>query len=480
MESSTAESSPEKSSPVARIAAIAGIGVAALVVAIVLISAGGPYTVTARFENASQLVGGEEVVVAGTPVGSVDEVGLASNNEAAVTFTVSDEYAPLRAGTKVAVTPFSLSGIANRRVELELPPSGQAGDEIPDGGVLGQSETDSAVELDELFNTLDDRTVRNLKKVIRGLDVSYDGVGKEANRGLLYLNPFLFTSRRLFDELARDERALERMLVDTSTLTGALAERRDDVSALVGNLNRMMGAIGARRDSLSAAIAELPDFMRSFNTTAVNLRVALDDVDPLVDAAKPVAPRLRPFFREFRGAAGNLVPTVRDLDVTVRRRGRDNDLVDLTRLQPPLSRIALGPVRRDGTKKNPDSPSRRGAFPESTQALRDSLPQLQFLRAYTPELVGWFDDFSHSGIYDATGGIGRIGSSFNQFPVAEPNIPSVFQPPIDPETVFGSLFDTGNTRRCPGANERDPGDGSTPFTDNGRLNCDPSQVPPGP
>ncbi len=34
--------------------------------------------------------------------------------------------------------------------------------------------------------------------------------------------------------------------------------------------------------------------------------------------------------------------------------------------------------------------------------------------------------------------------------------------------------------RCPGTNERDPGDGSTPFTDNGTLPCDPDQVPLGP
>jgi phospholipid/cholesterol/gamma-HCH transport system substrate-binding protein len=463
-----------------RIAAVGGLLAAALAVAILLLAGGGPYEVTAKFENASQLVGSEQVVVAGTPVGSVEEVGLGSSNEAEVTFTVSDEYAPLKDGTRAEVTQFSLSGVANRQIELTLPSDDRAGAEIPDGGVLEQSDTVSAVELDQLFNTLDDRTVRNLKKVIRGLDVSYNGVGRQANRGFRYLNPFLFTSRRLFDELARDERALERMLVDTSALTGALADRRDDVSALVGNLNRMMGAIGDQSDSLSAAVADLPRFMRSFNTTSVNLRAALDDLDPLVDASKPVAPRLRPFFREVRAAARDLVPTIRDLDRTVRRRGRDNDLVELTRLQPPLSRIALGPVRRDGTGETPDSPRRRGAFPESTEALEDSLRQLQFLRAYTPELVGWFDDFSHSGIYDATGGIGRIASSFNQFPVAEPNLPSVFQPPIDTSVVFGRLFDTGNTRRCPGANERDPGDGSTPFTDNGRLNCDPSQVPLGP
>jgi phospholipid/cholesterol/gamma-HCH transport system substrate-binding protein len=224
----------------------------------------------------------------------------------------------------------------------------------------------------------------------------------------------------------------------------------------------------------------LPRFMRSFNTTAVNLRSALDDVDPLVDAAKPVAPLLRPFFRELRGASSRLVPTVRDLDQVVRRGGKDNDLVEFTRLQVPLSRIALGPVHRDGTKRGADRPSRPGAFPETERALRDSLPQLAFLRPYTPELVGWFDDFSHSGIYDANGGIGRISTTFNSFSAASPGVPSLFQPPINPSTVFGSLLDTGNLERCPGANERDPGDGSTPFTEGGRLDCNPSQVPVGP
>ena len=32
--------------------------------------------------------------------------------------------------------------------------------------------------------------------------------------------------------------------------------------------------------------------------------------------------------------------------------------------------------------------------------------------------------------------------------------------------------------RCPGALERDPGDGSAPFTDGGAINCDPDLVPP--
>ena len=59
--------------------------------------------------------------------------------------------------------------------------------------------------------------------------------------------------------------------------------------------------------------------MRNANTTFVNLRAALDDVDPLVDASKPAARELRPFLAQLRAAAADAVPTVTDLDAIVKR-----------------------------------------------------------------------------------------------------------------------------------------------------------------
>ena len=51
----------------------------------------------------------------------------------------------------------------------------------------------------------------------------------------------------------------------------------------------MLGTIGAQQSSLASAVGQLPDFMRQFDTTAVNLRAALDDVQPLINATRPVA-----------------------------------------------------------------------------------------------------------------------------------------------------------------------------------------------
>lgn len=476
------------SAAVSRIAALIALGVA--IVAIVLLLSGGDddYEVTATFENASQLVPGNEVIVGGVRAGSVKTIELGPNGEAQVSFTVDEEYAPLRRGTTATVRSYSLSGIANRQIQLTLPASGQGGEEIPSGGTLSQSETVSEVDLDEVFNTLDQKTVEDFKHVIQGFEISYDGVGPQANRGFKYLNPFLSTSRGLFGELAFDKRALENLIVDTSQLSGALAARAPEVSALVGNLDRMMGAIGSQKEALAESVSKLPDFMREANTTFVNLRAALDDVDPLVEASKPAAKELQPFMAALRGAAADAVPTIRDLDAIVSRPGQDNDLVELTSDQPSLARRAVGSGAPDcGADPTTDFASAQddefgqGAFGESACALRNGNPTLAQLRPYTPELVGWFDDFSHPAAFDAEGGIGRIGTSFNQFTPSGPGAIPNLGMPVSPGDLLGQgIVQTDLDTRCPGTNDRPLpaglGEGGIPFTDAGTVACDPDHL----
>ncbi len=450
---------------------------------------GEEYRVTAEFQNASQLVNGNEVLIGGLNAGLVKEIELGDQGQALVTFTVDEQFAPLPRGTVATVRQNSLSSVAGRQVQLTLPPAGDSGAEIEDGGTLTQEETVSAVDLDEVFNTLDTKTVKDFKRVIKGFRDSYEGVTKQANAGFRYSNPFLSTSRQVFGELTRDTRAFESLIVDTAKLSGLLAERRSDVSALVGNANAALGAIGNQRAALARAINLLPGFMRQANTTFVNLRAALTDLNPLVAASLPVADRLRPFFAEFRAAARDAVPTIRDLSEIVRRPGKANDLVELTRSQVPLARAAVGSGAPDcgsdpanDFDQAADDDFSQGALGETTCALTNSLPQISNLRAFTPELVGWFDGFSTSGSLDASGGLGRIAATFNAFSPSPSGLSNLLLP-VDVGDALEGLspsFDVNNNARCPGSLERDPGDGSTPFTDGGNLNCDPSQVPTGP
>lgn len=499
---------------IGRVAALVALAIGVVVVFMLLTGGGEEYEVTAEFENASQLVTGNEVVVGGASVGTVSEIELGPESQALVTFTVSEDYAPLRRGTTATVRSPSLSQIAGRQVQLSLPPDASAGPPIDSGESLSLAETVSQVDLDQLFNTLSPKTIKDLKHVIEGFEQSYDGVGPQANEGFKYLNPLLSTSRRLFGELNADQRAFENLIVDTSQLSGALAERAPDISALIGNLNLMMNAIGDRKERLAAAVAQLPDFMRRTNTTFVNLRVALDDLDPLVTASMPAVRELRPFMTQLRAAVADAVPTIIDLDAIVQRSGRDNDLVDLTLIQPDLTEVAVGsgspdcgsdPADVAELQAPADDDFDQGAFGEAVCALRNGEPTLGYFRAYTPELVGWFDDFGHSGAIDAIGGIGRIGTTLNAFSLSATGVPDVPLPPplgdlLGPltdlvpldEAGMVSALDTGNDRRCPGGgSERplgvaDPSDDSVPFTDGGALtadgvgDCDPTHVAPGP
>ncbi len=162
------------------------------------------------------------------------------------------------------------------------------------------------------------------------------------------------------------------------------------------------------------------------------------------------------------------MPTLRDLDQVIETPGPDNDLVDLTKLQNPLTKIAIGPVHRHGKK-------RQGAFPESVDSLDGSLKQLAFFRAYSPELTGWFDDFGHSGIVDANGGIGRDRR--------RPSTPSRSAPTACPDLLGGvqtpqaqiAGMSTGNLERCPGSNERPAPDGTNPFTETARSTATPTR-----
>jgi phospholipid/cholesterol/gamma-HCH transport system substrate-binding protein len=469
------------STVVGRVAAVLALIGAVVVVLLLVLGGGSPYTVTAQFENASQLVTGNNVNVAGAPVGSVKEISLSDDGQALVTMEISDDaYSPLPQGTHATIRSQSLSGIANRYVALDLPaePSGET---IADEGTISQADTTSEVDLDQLFNTLDKPTVESIKRVIRGFARSYQGVGPQANRGFYYLNPFLSTSRRLFSELNSDQANLEALVVDAAGLTSTLDAKSPEIAELVANLEGMLGTIGEQEASLASAVAQLPDFMRQFNTTAVNLRAALDDLQPLVNTSRPVARKLQPFVKRLRGFSRDAVPTIQDLNAIITRPGADNDLIELTALQDPLAAIGVGPVDRNGA-------SRPGALPASADSLRDSLPQVSTLRAYSPELTGWFDDFGHSGFPDAFGGIGRISTTLNAFTPGAPNVSvcgtvQILGGLCDVLTPPGLLSQLGLSglkylRRCPGANER--GLTEEQLTQGGTVDCDPSQTPVGP
>ena len=449
---------------------MAAIVLAVLVVVFVFLGRDDGYVVKARFQAATNVVKGNLVQVGGRKVGLIEDIQLADDGEAELTLAISDKrIVPLRSGTQATLRIASLSGSANRYVDLRIPPAG--GQPLKEGAVIGASDTTSAVEIDQLFNLFDPETRKGLKGFIRGQANQWRDDGELQNAGWQYVNPALVSARRLFAELNFDSKVLQEFVVNSSRLVTDLADRKDDVSRLVDELAQFTGAIAREEDNLQTSLRRLPPFMRRANSTFVDLRGTLDELDPVVNASKPVTPKLRAVLRELRPFAREAVPTVRDLSALVRSPGEDNDLIELAKSVPPLRDITVREVERNGKK-------RPGSFAQSTESLKGQTPHFAFFRPYTVDFTAWLDDFSHSGIYDANGSASRVATSVNAFAAVGGQLKLV-PPELRDDVRAAEPTAKMQTNRCPGATERPAADGSNPWKPTKDFNCDPSQIPPG-
>ena len=456
--------------PVGRAAAIAALAGVLVLLFLVLFADGPSYTVKARFQSAGQLVKGNRVQTAGRPIGTVETIELAEDGSAEVTLRIDDENVkPLRAGTEATIRLASLSGVANRYVDLHMPPA-ESREEIADGGLIPLEDTTTVVDIDHLFNLFDEKTRKGLRNVVRGFGASYEDKAREANEGWKYLNPSLVGARRLFEELSYDRRALERFVVDNAKLVTDISARRDDVVKLVDRLATTLNAIAVEKQSLQTAVGELPHFMRRANTTFVNLRATLDDLDPLIEESAPVTPKLRRVLAELRPFARDATPTFRSLAAVTRRPGEHNDLYELSESIFPFRDVTTRPGVYNGKE-------RPGAFATSTESLKAQTPQFAFQRPYVVDLTGWFDDFSHSGIYDANGSASRVSTNVSAFAFLNGQL--TFVPEELRSEVFNRVASTGQRNRCPGATERPAPDKSNPYKPSPTFNCDETQIPPG-
>jgi phospholipid/cholesterol/gamma-HCH transport system substrate-binding protein len=439
----------------ARLMTIALLAVAICVVAYLLFArAGAPYKVVLSLDNASQLVKGNQVKVGGVSVGSVSKLELGQDARARIEVTIDDDSVlPLHAGTRAEVRSTSLAGVANRYVALTPGPVNSA--ELDSGATIPAHDTQSEVDLDQLLNTLDARTVRDIKLLTRNGASALSGRGRPLARALTALNPALSQVDALERELLHDQGRFGRFLVESADVVTAVASRRPQLERLVASGRATMDEVASRDAALDSLLRHLPGTLRQTNTTLVNLRGALVDVDPTLRVARPVARPLANTLGLLRPVMQDARPVVRSLRNTIDRRGRA-DLIGVLRELPSLASKAVP------------------ALDSTTATVTDLLPIVTEARPYAPDAVGGlFNGFGGStgGYYDANGQYTRI--SFQSSAYSLESIASLL--PIPSSTPGLTGYQKGVTARCPGSAAQAAADRSNPRAIEG---CDPGQVPP--
>jgi phospholipid/cholesterol/gamma-HCH transport system substrate-binding protein len=437
---------------IARVAAVAALLTAIVVVALVVLGGSTTYTLHADFVDAGGLVTGDEVLMGPAKVGSVQSISLTGNGRAQVTMHIDSDAAPVREGTVARIYENSLSGIANKYVVLE--PAAPAAPPIPDGGTIGADHTYSFVSLDQVFDALDPVTRAGLQNVIKGEAASIQGKSVEANKTLKYLAPGLSSTSNLTAELDRNEPAFDGLLVQGAQAMQALASRSQQLSDLIGQTATTTGAIARQSQALQTALQLLPGTLTHATSTFAGLDSTLDVLDPLVAKSKIASRRLLPFTTSLNTFTKTAIPTVTALSDLIHNPAGTGDLTTLLLDTPKLARLA------------------HAAFPRLISAMNASQTQLDTLRQYTPDVIAALTNVGQaSAYYDANGHYVRVQPTFFAFGTDGLN-QLTSRPPSD---RYQGLEEA--SVRCPGGAVQPAPDGSAPQS---VPNCQPTQTPPGP
>ena len=434
--------------------AVGALGIVVLVAAYLVFSGGGGADYHLEMKEAGQLVRGDQVQVGGVPVGSVTDIALTPNFKARITIHVDSSLAPLHAGTISEIRVPSLTGVANRFVALTPGPNNQSA--LAPGTTLPANETREVVDLDQLFNTLNPKTRKGLQQVIQGSAEQYAGAGPALGKATEYFAPSFAAIDHFFTELTRDQSTFTSFLVESAKALTTLAAHKESLSGLVEHGDQTFQAIGSQQSSLARGLRQLPVTLNEGNKTFTQIPSTLTALTNLVNAQQPNTQALTTLFARLRPLVTTATPVVNNFSQAISRPGANNDLTDAFAALPALARELTT------------------ASPNGVRALQEAVPMTAFFGPYAPELQGAVRAFGQStAYYDANGHYARISPVTPSFTLGANNN---LTPASSPQQVLQAL-QTGQLRRCPGAATQPSADGSAPFTNNGRLGCDPTETP---
>ncbi len=268
---------------------------------------GGSYSVRAIFDDAAFVVSGEDVRIAGAPVGSISGSDVClkvspgcppgSLKKAAVTLSInSSGFTPFHADATCAIRPQSLIG----EKYVDCTPGTQSAPPLqrvssgPGAGdyLLPVTQTHSPVETDIVQNIYRDPVRQQLAIIIDELGTGLAARGSDLNAVIHRANPALGYTEQVLAILARQNRQLAQLATDSATVLRPLAADRRQIADFVVHANRTAVASAARAADIAKGFQLLPQFLRRLRPLMAALGALADQGTPLSASVAQAAPSL--------------------------------------------------------------------------------------------------------------------------------------------------------------------------------------------
>lgn len=283
--------------------------IAVLAVLIGNISFAPDRTYHALFTDATGVHEGDRVRLAGVEVGRVEGVELVDGDDgsrlAKVTFTVRDEV-PVYASAELLLRYENIVG--QRYLLIEERPGDRP--QLEAGATFPTTQTTPALDLTALFD--------GFQPLLRALDP--DQVNAFSTELVQALQGEAGTYRTLVEsaaaitsDLADRDEVIGRVLTNLDTVVGTVADRDDELTALIVQFRNLMAGLATDRDVIDAALPRLADMIDSTSGLLAEVRAPLDaDLAEL----RTVVAALRADREELDGSLARLPRKLRALSRT--------------------------------------------------------------------------------------------------------------------------------------------------------------------
>ena len=255
------------------------VAVATTVLGLTIANAqGGEHTAySATFTDASGLLPGDDVRIAGVVVGSVDKVAIVDRRMAEVDFSL-DAGQALPTSVTAAIRYKNLIG----QRFLALGQGAGAPGTLAAGGTIPVGRTTPPLNLTTLFN--------GFQPLFAALDP------EQVNR----------LSMEIVQVLQGEGGTVESLLASTASLTGAIADRDQVIGQVIDNLNQVLGTVNARDDQLSALIVTLRRLVSGLAADREPIGQAVASIGDLTQTTAGFLDDARPGLKADIAALGDL------------------------------------------------------------------------------------------------------------------------------------------------------------------------------
>ena len=221
----------------------------------------------AEFVDATGVVKGDDVRIAGVKVGTVEEIKVVDRTRALVTFTV-EEGTELNESTHAAIRYRNLVGQRYLSLTQEV---GDA-ETLSEGDKIPVGQTSPALDLTVLFN--------GFKPLFQAL--SPDDINK--------------LSYEIVQVFQGEGGTLENLLGHTASITQTLADRDQVIGDLIENLDYVLDHVADRDDQLSNLITSFRTLVSGLKDDREAILASLDGISALSVQTADLVKGIRPSF----------------------------------------------------------------------------------------------------------------------------------------------------------------------------------------